>query len=556
MANSLLTGISGLRSHQKMLEVVGNNLANMNTTAFKASRTLFADLMYELQRGAASSSTGNVGSVNPIQVGTGSRVAMIDRQFAQGNLEATGQELDFAMDGLGYFVVASSSDTFYSRAGSFGLDEAGYLVDPSTGNFVQRFGSVGEPSGTGPSFQTSGDNRIFVPIGSALPGEVSSAVAASGNLSSRATGPVAQTIRTLAAFTTGGGTAATASTLLNDLDSNAVDYVAGDALAISGNDHDGSGPAITSLSVDGTTTVQQLIDALNTAFPLSSFSIDASGNLSALASATGPSQLAATIEDSNSNAGSTDYQSHAFGVTATGKDGDQVLSSAQVFDSLGGEHTVQLQFTKQADATWTMEALVDPSVGTIVDGLVEGITFNSADGSFSHVAGTGAGDDLITVQFTGVAAQTMQMDFGTAGSFTGLVAQGGRSSIGASADGHESGTLRGVQADSDGIIYGVGSNGVVVPMAQMAIASFRNQDGLLSAGDNYYQGTRASGAAEIGTASSGERGALRSGQLESANVDLALEFTRLIVAQRGFSANARTITVTDEILQELNNLIR
>jgi flagellar hook protein FlgE len=90
----------------------------------------------------------------------------------------------------------------------------------------------------------------------------------------------------------------------------------------------------------------------------------------------------------------------------------------------------------------------------------------------------------------------------------------------------------------------------------LAIASFRNPDGLVAIGNNYFTSSLASGNPDIGTALSGSRGALRSGQLEGSNVDLALEFTRLIIAQRGFSANARTITVTDEILQELTSIIR
>ena len=101
MANSLLTGISGLRGHQKMLEVVGNNLANLNTTSFKSSRVLFSDLMYEVQRGASTSSTGLLGSVNALQVGTGSRVSQVDMDFRQGNLEASDKPMDLAIDGSG-----------------------------------------------------------------------------------------------------------------------------------------------------------------------------------------------------------------------------------------------------------------------------------------------------------------------------------------------------------------------------------------------------------------------------------------------------------------------
>lgn len=121
MANSLLTGISGLRGRQKMLEVVGNNLANLNTTAFKSSRVLFSDLMYEVQRnrGASSSSSGLLGSVNAIQIGTGSEVSQVDMNFQQGNLEQSGKPTDLAIDGSGFFVTKAGDNTFYTRSRHF-----------------------------------------------------------------------------------------------------------------------------------------------------------------------------------------------------------------------------------------------------------------------------------------------------------------------------------------------------------------------------------------------------------------------------------------------------
>ena len=129
MANSLLTGISGLRGHQKMLEVVGNNLANLNTTAYKSSRVLFSDLMYEIQRGASSSSCKLMGSVNSVQIGTGSRLSQVDLNFAQGNLQSTGNNLDLAVDGGGFFVASSAERTYFTRAGAVSLDES--PMDPS-----------------------------------------------------------------------------------------------------------------------------------------------------------------------------------------------------------------------------------------------------------------------------------------------------------------------------------------------------------------------------------------------------------------------------------------
>ncbi len=190
MANALLTGISGLRGHQKMLEVIGNNLANVNTTGFKASRILFSDLVYETSRGG-SGDTDVIGSINPIQVGTGSQVAQIDHKFTQGNMEESGEELDMAISGAGFFVVGSSQETFYTRAGAFTLTETGMLVDSATGFAVRRIGQVGEPNGVDPAFQTPGDDRILIPKGASIPGVVSTEVTISGNLPASSTGPIA-----------------------------------------------------------------------------------------------------------------------------------------------------------------------------------------------------------------------------------------------------------------------------------------------------------------------------------------------------------------------------
>lgn len=554
MANSLLTGLSGLRGHQTMLEVIGNNLANLNTTAYKSSRALFSDLMYELHRGGTSGTPGVVGGTNPMQIGTGSRIAHVDRHFGQGNLEATGQDLDVAIDGGGFLVVSNGTGTYYTRSGALSLDSDGFLVDPATGSYVQRFGTVGESPGSDPSFQAAGDNRINVPIGLALPGNMSTQLDIIGSLGATSTGPVAQALRTSEPFLAG-GSPATTGTLLNDLDSNTDDYVAGDEIVITGRDHDDALTITRTLSVDATTTLQEVLDELQVAFPNTTFGLDSQGNLTALANDTGPSTLAVSIEDAPNQTGHTDFATHEFEISALGKDADTVNSTVEVFDERGSRRAVQLQFTKQADGSWNMTADIDAIDGTVVDGLVEGITFNS-DGSFAQVTGTGAGDGAITLQFSGIATpQTIPLNFGTFGSTSGLT-EISDPSLRSETDGYPPGELERVRIDADGTVYGQGSNGQSFSLAQLAIASFQNTDGLEASGNNHYTASLASGSPEIGTALSGERGAVRSGQLESSNVDIALEFTRLIVAQRGFSANARTISVTDEVLEELTGIIR
>jgi len=555
MANSLLTGISGLRVHQKMLEVIGNNLANLNTTAFKSSRTLFQDMMYELQRGATSGGTAVLGSVNAVQIGTGATLSTVDMNFTQGNLDTTGKDFDLAIDGGGFFVASSGEQTLYTRSGAFSLDENGYLVDPATGYLIKRSGSLGEPDGINPAFQIPGDDRLLVPIGTSIPGKVSTKVSVSGNLSSLSTGPVAQTFRTSSPLLSG-GVPATGATLLNNLDSNTVDYIAGDRIMFGGILPDGSTPTPNSVTVGPATTVDDLLNAMRASFPGTTFSLDTLGHMRVMDNDTGPSSLSISFFDGPTNTGLSSLSTHAFVQTALGKNADTVFRTVEVFDERGVGHNVNLKFTKQPNNTWNMESLIDPAEGIVLDGVVEGIEFKS-DGSFQQVTGTGVGDIDLTFQFTtSPSPQTVVLDFGMPGSFEGLNELGNSNTVTALADGFEPGQLAGVQIDSDGTIFGLSSNGKMIPLGQVAIAAFRNVDGLISAGGNYFQASLASGGAEIGAALSGGRGAVRAKQLEGSNVDMALEFTKLIVAQRGFSANARTITVADEVLKELTSVIR
>ena len=564
MANSLLTGISGLRGHQKMLEVVGNNLANLNTTAFKSSRVLFSDLMYEVQRNSSSTASGLLGSINGVQIGTGSRISQVDLNFQQGNLEATGSPLDVAIDGGGFFVGKSGNNTYYSRAGAFSLDEHGFLSDPSTGHLIQRIGSLGEPDGINPAFQTVGDSRIYLPKGATIPGKITETVAVKGNLNSNSSGPKAQVVKTSLPWLAG-GVPVTLATKLSDLDLNTTDYITGDRIIIDGQKSDGSSPDSSQLVINGepalpgdppATTVGDLIAELNTAFPDSVVSLDADGNIVATANTVGPSLLNISIADSATNTGRTDFNESEFAVIKKGQFAYSTTRTMQVYDASGGAHAVSLEFMKQADGTWNITASIDPAEGTVLDGQVNGVTFKP-DGSFLQIAGTGVGDANITLLFDGQpVSQTIDVSLGTPGSMDGLTQLGIGTDFAMTPDGFPPGRLVDFNIDTTGVISGVATNGLHIPMAQLAIASFANTDGLVSVGANYYQASLASGDAQTGAGADGERGAIRSAQLEGSNVDLALEFTRLIIAQRGFSANAKTITVTDQVLQELTSIIR
>jgi flagellar hook protein FlgE len=541
MLGSIASGVSGMSASQSMLEVVGNNLANLNTTGFKEQTVQFSDLLYQNHGG---------GGTNPIQVGSGVQVASNSTNEQQGSLTQTGGQFDLGLEGNGFFVVDSPSGPLYTRAGAFSIDKDGFLSDSATGDRVERTGSVGEASATSPAFQTPGSKDIRIPFGTTIPGLATANIALTGNLSATATGPAAQVLTSNAPFMSG-GVAATAATTLNSLSDNGSAYVAGDSIRLQGQTSAGAAVGVT-VPVGPATTLGDLVTAINSNFTGSTASIS-NGNLVVTAGATGPSKLELTIGDSAGDAGKSAWGNHIASISTAGKDGDTVNSAIQVFDIQGTSHNVTMTFQKQADSSWTLNATMPAADGTVASGQVTGITF-SADGSFSAVGGGSA----LAFQFAGLpATQTVALNFGTAGSYTGLTQFGGIGSApAATQDGFAAGSLTATSIGRDGTINGLFSNGKTLALAQVAVASFANPEGLDRVGSNYLRPNAASGDPSIGAGGSGARGVVRQGTLESSNVDISTEFTRLIIAQRGFEANAKTVSISDQILQDLTNIIR
>jgi len=190
---ALFTGATGLQTFSMALDVVGNNLANLNTTGYKTQRTSFRDLVYQtLNPGSAPS--GGLGGANPAQVGFGVGVGSIDSLFRQGTITPTGRSLDAAIQGSGFFVLNNGTSQVFTRNGSFAVDAQGFLVDPNTGYRVQRTGTVGEGSATTPGFQVPGVTNIKVPFGAGAAGIPTSTVQFQGNLSADL--PVGQSVTT------------------------------------------------------------------------------------------------------------------------------------------------------------------------------------------------------------------------------------------------------------------------------------------------------------------------------------------------------------------------
>jgi flagellar hook protein FlgE len=406
----MASAISALRNHQSFMDVVSTNISNVNTTGYKASRVTFQDLLSQTVN-MGSAPTEGTGGTNPVQIGLGMRLGGVDTLFTQGNLRATGQRTDLAIQGDGFFVLQQGAENYYTRDGVIDVGTDGSLVNPNTG--MRLMGWMADATGTINSGQPAG--LITIPF---------------GNGEARATGDV---------------------------------------------------------------TYQ--------------------GNLDAGSAAT------ATVE-----------------------------ATVPVYDSLGQIHALTLTFTKTANPReWTW-AVTAPAGVTVANPVGTTITFNT-DGSYNTPAVT-------TIDLTGFTNGAANMT-GVALDFSALTQLAKASDVGAvNQDGLAAGTLIDFSVNEFGEVLGLYSNGMSRTVAQIALASFNNPAGLLRMGQNLFFPSPNSGTPSVGAPGDGTRGRVSAGFLEMSNVDLAREFTDMIIAQRGFQANSRVVSTSDEILQELVNLKR
>jgi len=347
---------------------------------------------------------------------------------------------------------------------------------------------------------------------------------------------------------TGSQTLASATTDLNLLPSNTVDYQVGDLIEVSGLDHGGT-PVQASFvyGVDGT-TVGDLVTFVDSAFANATASFDPlTGQIELMAGESGASGLSLTLTDL-SGTGRTEWAQHAFVVTTTGSGPDTATTSIEVYDQAGTSHTVALEYQRQDDGSWNVSASAPD--GT-VSGLVAGLRFNQ-NGSLASVPPQSS----ISIQFAGQSPQTITLDFGTPGQFDGVTQFGQEASVFADfQDGYGVGELSNISVNGDGDILGFYTNGQNRSLGELGVATFVNDSGLREVGDNLWAETPNSGVRTVGKGAQGKAGQVVGGALESSNVEVAEEFVALIEAQRGFQANARVITTTDEVLAELVNLL-
>jgi flagellar hook protein FlgE len=423
MLRSMFAAVTGLRSHQAFMDVVGNNIANVNTTGYKTSNVLFEDLLSQELNGAGAPNGTISGGTNPAQVGLGVRLTGVTTNFAQGATQLTGKSTDFAIQGDGFFVVHNGNGSAYTRNGSMSLDASGNLVT-ADGGFVQGWQA---DVNTGAVNTNASPGTVKIPVGQPI-------------------NPVTTT-----------------------------------SMKVGGN-----------LPADATT-------------------------------------------------------------------GTTVNAGINVYNSEGTAIPLRAEFTKIANTAGNVnwEVRIYDSANNVISGPTA-VTFNLTGALTSSTV------NITQAQLNNIAGSSgtwdsggIDLDFGSSSDPDRLTGFAGNNTAAAlSQDGSASGTIVGFSVSQQGLITGVFSNGRSQALGQLALAVFNNPAGLEKAGGSLYIQSANSGSPHLGVPGTGGRGTLSGGTLEMSNVDLAAEFTNLIVAQRGFQANSRVITTSDEILQDLVNLKR
>jgi len=559
MMRSLWSGVSGLQAHQIAMDVEGNNIANVNTVGFKYSRANFADMLAQTSK-IASAPEGGLGGTNAVQVGLGSSVSSVSKIFSQGSLEKTDKSTDIALSGDGFFTVSADGGKSYkyTRAGDFKFDANGMFVDGN--GYITQGWLMDEKTGKIDKSSTVKDIKIDSSL--TMPAQTTSSIRLKANLNSGDfndnTTP-AFAIDGNGAFTTSVGNekAEDLGALFNE-GGEALKLNAGDSFFISVN---GSTPEELAYGTDFTTTndLREILANRTGA----SVSINEFGKF--VVENTGGNPIEINIKDGTKNNETftkslTTLNTKALqpGLSAY----SQAMSAAthgtsiDILDSLGSKHTVRFDYRKSDGAKWDMIISVpkpasiegNPSPDIILGGSV---TFNQ-DGSLSGV-------NPSTLKFSGNNGsepnQIVELNMGKIGGFGGLTSFDAQTkTAGISQDGFGAGDLMDVLIDPSGVVSGTFSNGKSIGLAQLAVARFTNNEGLMSEGGNIFIQSANSGAAMIGEAGAGGRGAIQSSYLEMSNVDLSRSLTKLIVIQRGFQANSKTITTSDQMLNTLLQL--
>lgn len=574
LSSALFTGLSGLNAHSAKLDVIGNNVANVNTTAFKSSRMLFESL-FSQNLGFGTSPSQIRGGVNPKQIGNGVSIAGVQRDFSTSGFTGTGDLRDMAIDGSGFFLVQQNGSNFYTRAGAFRQDSddnlatvsgeklLGYAVDDEfnilTGQLVP----------------------INIPVGKQTIAEATSNIALVGNLNKDGDLPTqGSIIEILGTATTGlsatGGGFITSTTLLTSVEdpdlpgSGTSAFSVGQTIRLRGTNgasRGGTDLPDAELTIAAGTTVQDFMDFLASNIGIQDTgSANPDGNTPGVTvdPVTGVISVIGNVGDVNDLIiASGDIELLDTDGTSLGApfvtdktasaDGESVRTTIVGYDSLGAEVTanvtVVLDSTPNAGPVWRYFIDSEDDAGSdlaLSTGLLQFDTNGQPDPDNSDISisidrSNSGADPLLSWSIKLVSDQ---------GNTTSLAAAPS-SMVGLTIDGLPPGTLESFAAGGDGVIFGRFSNGAVKTMGQVVLANFTNPAGLIDEGGNLFSTGPNSGPASITPPGTLGTGTLVSGALEQSNVDLGEEFTQMILTSTGYSASSRVIRTADELMQQL-----
>lgn len=539
LIKSLNSGVSGLRAFQTKMDVIGNNIANVETSGFKSSRVSFSEMMSErLGRSGSGDSAPQLSN----QVGLGVRVASIDRDFSQGAMQSTGRSTDLAIEGEGYFMVEDNGEQLMTRAGNFVFNKDGFLVDQG-GRSVQ--GYIADKNGNVLGGGAAEDVRID--FENVLPPKKTDNVTLAGNLN--ASTSTAKVLQSQSGFTINGNPAPDNSEI-NDLSQTLTNLADGDTIDFDVTLNDGSTATynFTYGAANDGTTLEDIVNSFNTQMPDSEGNMALIDGLLVLRSAQlGDSELDIT---NTSVTGTGDINLPGLQTVQEGENNTQTMSTT-VYDELGNAHSLLLEFTQTNPNEWDYtarfldgEQISSGATGTLnFDELGQLASADQLNLSFEP--GNGANTTNFTVELGNSETGTKFTQY--AGSNSAKVV---------SQDGYTQGQLIDVTVNGAGQVEGIYDNGNSMVLAQMALGQVQNQNGLEMVGGGLFRATSAAGELFVDTADNFSGTAINSGSLEGSNVDLAKEFTDMITAQRAYQSSARVISTSDEMLTEAVNLKR
>jgi flagellar hook protein FlgE len=568
MMRSLYSGVAGLKTHQTRMDVIGNNIANVNTTAYKSSSMTFSELMSQTtQKASGANATTGVGGTNAKQIGLGVKAGAINTAITtQGSAQSTGNPFDIMITGDNFFVVSNGSENFFTRDGSFYVDGAGNLAMTSTGYNVMGWG-VDETTGNIKQ-DTVTALRIMSAANMTYPPEATTKANISGILDENDKDVTSANGKTVN---------------LNFFDARGYSYTAKFTFKQSGGDKtneysmelskllDSTGAEIdisklefgnrsqqkmeTKVTLntdaykwdgkvlktkDGTTDVADLADIFKADGSLITPADDAAAQkqqkaLDAIAKAYGYE-------------GSTDEFLNLYITSTANKDKQLTIQdllgnmmagkTTDVLPADGSAITMEGRYFEGTTVVFNKDTGKLESVGGSTTNLNVNAAFSALGGNFSDVT-------IDLSECTNYDNKGTSTIGATSGDLDGL------------GTGRRLGDMIGVSIRKDGMIYARYDNGMTKLLGQIATAAFANASGLEKEGDNLYSATLNSGEFDgIGVDITAGGGYMSTGQLEMSNVDLSSEFTEMITTQRGFQANSRIITVSDTLLEELTNLKR